>query len=75
MEKSELYHKAINGSLTDLYIYGDWYAGMEVFGLDYESAGNLTIGETEDLITEHKEGYSSVWENLTADWKRHHAFA
>lgn len=75
MEKSELYCKAISGSFDELRIYGDWYAAMEVFGLDYESAGNLTIGEAEDLIAEHKDVYSSVWENLTADWKLQHAFA
>ena len=75
MEKSELYRKAITGSFDELRIFGDWYVAMEVFGLDYESAGELTASKISKLIAGHESEFSALWEKLTVEWKRHHAFA
>lgn len=75
MDKSELYSKAITGSLDELRIYGDWYVSMEVFGLDYKAAGELTVREMSKLISDHESAFSALWDKLTIEWKRQHAFA
>ena len=72
----ELFRKAVTGSYDELRIYGDWYASMEVFGLDYESAGDLTNREKENLIGKHSEEYKSLWQDtLFPEWKREHNLA
>ena len=75
MEKSELYRKAITGSFDELRIFGDWYVAMEVFGLDYESAGELTVGQISKLIAGHENEFSALWKKLTIEWKHQHTFA
>ena len=69
-----LRQKAVNGSYTDFDIYGGYLANMTIFNLDYSRAGELTIKDIDNLLTDEKlkTKYQLFWQNLFADWQKAH---